>query len=136
MKRLLVTTRRRGFSLVEVLVGMVILMMALASAAALSVSNANLIAKNQFAVHAENLAEAKMEELRNMTTADVVDGDDGGTINTYGALDANGAFTRSWEVVDTNFQVAGLKRVIVTVNWNQGGLNQSYVLAGVLGDAV
>jgi prepilin-type N-terminal cleavage/methylation domain-containing protein len=126
---------RKGFSLIEVLIGMVILMIALASAAALSLANANLITKNQYAVHAENLAEMKMEELRNMTVATVQSGADAGRLNSYGAADNTGSFTRSWTVLNEDFQIQGLKRVEVRVTWTQTGGTQSYALRGVLGDA-
>jgi prepilin-type N-terminal cleavage/methylation domain-containing protein len=122
--------QRRGFSLIEVMIGLVILLIALSAAAALSISNARLVARNQQTVHAANLAEWKMEQLRNATFATLASGTDSTTLNSYGA--AGGIFTRSWTVFPDSPGI-GLKRVIVTVNWSQFGTTQTYTLSGVIG---
>jgi Tfp pilus assembly protein PilV len=119
--------RRGGFSLIEVMIGMVILMIALAAAAALSINNARLVARNQFTAQAASLAEWKMEQLRNTTYANIVDGADANTIAADGT--SPGQFTRSW----TAFNNAGFKRVLVTVQWSQFGATQRYVISGDIG---
>jgi Tfp pilus assembly protein PilV len=126
----LLRARRRGFSLVEVLIGMVILMLALASAAALSISNARLVAANQFRAEAASLAEWKLEQLRNTTYSTIGNGTDADTLASDGS--SPGPYTRSWTVISGSPR-AGLKTVIVTVNWTQFGSTHSYRLSGVIG---
>jgi Tfp pilus assembly protein PilV len=55
---------RRGYNLLDALIGMVVLAIGLSSAFAMSVANARLVEKNQN-LAAANLAEYKIEELRN-----------------------------------------------------------------------
>jgi Tfp pilus assembly protein PilV len=119
--------RRGGFSLLDVLVGMVVLALALFSALALAGSNARLVSANQNVAAASLLAQNKMEEMRNATYASLASGADPGTLNAQGA--ANGIFTRSWTVTNDSPMV-GMKTIVVTVSWNQWGENRSYLLHG------
>ena len=123
--------RRCGFSLIEVMIGMVILMIALAFAAALSINNARLVARNQFTVHAANLAEYKLEELRNANFATLANGTDATNLTSNGGT-TGGIYTRNW-VVFNDSPRAGLKRVVITVTWEQVGGTQTYQLNGVIG---
>lgn len=123
---------RRGFSLIEVMIGLVILLIALSAAAALSINNARLIARNQFAVHAANLAEYKMEELRNADFAALAPGADPTTLTSNGGGGGGGIFTRSWTVNNDTPDV-GLKTAVVEVTWDQFGATQTYSLTGVIG---
>lgn len=124
---------RPGYSLLEVLIGMIVLAIALASAFAMSVANARLVERNQNLAAAVNLAEAKLEELRNLPLHTIVDGSDDGTINAQG--DAGGIFSRAWTVVSgaPGFASTDLKTVAVTVQWNQWDETRSYSLTGVIG---
>jgi prepilin-type N-terminal cleavage/methylation domain-containing protein len=133
MRRHTLTARRRaGFSLVEVMIGMVILLIALSAAAALAISNARLVAMNQMRAHAANLAEWKLEQLRNATYATLASGTEGAPLNSRGGTtNPNAIFTRSWTVLNDT-PAAGLKSVIVTVQWPQFGQTQFYRLRGVI----
>jgi len=126
--------RRLGFSLLEVLIGMVILAIGLASAFAMSVANARLVEKNQNIAAAANLAEAQIEEMRNISFDSLVDGGDG-PINSQGQADANGIFTRAWTVAAgaPSLATTDLKTVVVVVSWNQWGQTRTYSLTGVIG---
>lgn len=119
--------RRGGFSLLDVLVGMVILALALFSALALASNNAHLVSANQNVAAASLLAQNKMEELRNATYASVASGSDTGTLNAQGG--SGGIFTRSWTVT-ADSPMVGMKTIIVTVGWSQWGENKNYVLHG------
>ena len=107
-------TRRRGYSLIDVLVGVVILSIAMSSAMVLSYNNARNVSRNQNLAAASLLAQSKLEELRNLDYAAVVSGDDGGTIDSQGV--AGGNYTRTWTVTD-NSPSSGLKTVLVQVSW-------------------
>lgn len=120
----------RGYSLIETLIGMVVLGIAIASASALLITTSRLSAFNQSLPGATALAEAKLEELRNVDLATVVTGADAGTLNAQGQ--AGGIYTRTW-TVQNNLPLTGLKTVVVAVAWNQFGGTRTYTLTGVLG---
>jgi prepilin-type N-terminal cleavage/methylation domain-containing protein len=126
--------RRNGFSLVEVLIGMTILAIALASAFALSVANARIVERNQSLSVAVSLAESKMEEMRNRAFDNIVTGSDEGTINSLGQPDNGGNYTRAWIVSMGGPGVASndLKTVVVTTSWSLWGDAQTYSLTGVI----
>ena len=119
--------RRGGFSLLDVLIGMVILALALFSALALAGNNARLVSANQNVAAASLLAQNKMEELRNATYVSLASGADAGTLNAQGG--ATGIFSRSWTVTN-NSPMVGMKTLIVTVTWSQWGQNKTYRLQG------
>jgi Tfp pilus assembly protein PilV len=119
--------RRSGFSLLDVLVGVVILALALFSALALASNNARLVSANQNVAAASLLAQNKMEELRNSTYSSLVSGNDSGTLNAQGA--AGGIFHRSWTVT-ANSPMVGMKTLLVTITWSQFGESKTYVLHG------
>jgi prepilin-type N-terminal cleavage/methylation domain-containing protein len=125
---------RGGYSLLEVLIGMVILAIGLASAFAMSVANSRLVEKNQNIASASNLAEAKIEEMRNTSFDSLADGSDG-PLNSLGQADSNGIFTRAWTVSEgaPSLATSDLKTAVVVVTWNQWGQTRTYSLTGVIG---
>jgi type IV pilus assembly protein PilV len=122
---------RRGFSLLEVLLGMIILGIGLASAYALTVATSRHTAANRSLAQAANLAEYKLEELRNASAPALVSGSDMTLLNAEGEADAAGMFSRAW-VVTSDMPQAGLRTVVVTVSWNELGQTRIYSLSGVL----
>jgi Tfp pilus assembly protein PilV len=130
MSKFRLSANRRGFSIVEVMIGMLVLMIALAAAAALSINNANLVARNQFRAQAASLAEWKIEQFRNTTFANITNGTDANTLASDGS--SPGMFTRSWQVFP-NTPVTGMKRVQITIQWTQFGGAQTYILSGDIG---
>ncbi|MBN2083436.1 prepilin-type N-terminal cleavage/methylation domain-containing protein [bacterium] len=126
---------RRGYNLLEVLIGMTILAIALASAFAMSVANARLVENNQNLSAAVSLAESKLEELRNTTFDAIVDGSDSYKLNAKGEFDGTGIFNRAWTVASgaPGFANGDLKTVVVVVSWAQWGNTRSYSLTGVIG---
>jgi len=121
---------RDGFTLVDVLIGMVIIAIAFQAAFALAVTTSRVVSQNQSLSAATSLAGSKLEELRNEDYADVVTGSDPGTLDAQGQPD--GMFTRSW-AVQNNAPVADLKTVVVSVSWTQWGQTRTYTLTGVIG---
>ena len=122
---------RRGYSLIEVMIGMIILGVCLASSFALSATNARLIEKNQNLAAAANLAEYKLEDLRNRSFDSIVAGSDGPMSSTGSG---SGIFTRAWTVTEgaPAFFSTDLKTVTVVVSWNQWGSTHSFSLTGVI----
>ncbi len=123
--------RPRGFSLMEVLIGMVILAIGLASAFTLTVTTSRHTAANRNLAAAANLAEYKLEELRNASAPALVSGADASTLNALGEADAAGIFARAWVVTD-DMPEDGLRTVVVTTTWNELGVTRTYTLSGVL----
>ncbi len=123
--------RRRGFSLIEMLIGMVLLAIGLGAMAALSISVSNLMSRNQNYSAACNLAEQKLEELRNDDYGAIADGDDGGQIDSAGGDEGDAIYTRTW-VVEEDEPAANMKTVTVTVTWSQWGETRTYELRGVV----
>ncbi|MCC7478162.1 prepilin-type N-terminal cleavage/methylation domain-containing protein [bacterium] len=123
--------RRRGFSLIEMLIGMVLLAIGLGAMAALSISVSNLMSRNQNLSAACNLAEQKLEELRNANYADIVSDSDGAPIDSAGGDTGDTIYTRSWTVTDDE-PATNMKSVAVTVSWSQWGQTRIYELRGVI----
>ena len=90
--------RNRGFSLVDVLIGLVLLALALMFGLQVSIAASRVTQSNMYVSSAANLAEVKIEELRNIDFDQVVNGADNGTINELG--EAGGIYSRSWTVVE------------------------------------
>ena len=120
---------RRGFSLIDVLIGLVLLGLALLFGLQVSIAASRVTQSNMYVSSAANLAEVKIEELRNTDYDQVVDGADTGTLNDLG--DAGGIFTRSWTVED-DMPETGMKEVTVTVFWDRMGTTSSFDLTGVV----
>ena len=125
---------RRGFNLIEVLIGMVLLAIALASAYQLTYTTSRLTQRTQFLANATTLAEYKLEELRNTDyTATAIAAGPHYDLATLDAMgNAGGPFARAWTVA-VNQPMTGLKTVVVVVRWNQFGQTQSFSLTGVIG---
>jgi type II secretory pathway pseudopilin PulG len=130
MRACLLKRRLRGYTLVDVLIGMTVLGIALSSAVTLSITTSRLATLNQHLGEATALAESKLESIRNTDYTTVVSGNDAGTLTSEG--DAGGIFSRSWTVTDNTPQ-AGLKTVAVTVGWSQWDEARTYILTGVIG---
>jgi len=121
---------RDGFNLLDVLIGMVLLAIALASAYQLTYNNSRLMQRTQYSANATTLAEYKLEQLRNADYDEIATGADETTLDAMG--NAGGPFARAWTVTE-DAPMTGLKTVVVVVSWNQFGEQQSFSLTGVTG---
>lgn len=124
------TKLNAGYSLIEVLIGMMILSIAIGSAFSLSVQVNRTMLSNQRVTAASNLCEYKLEELRNMPYILIQSDNDAGTMDPYG--NSPGRFSRTWEVA-TDSPDTGLKTVRVVVTWSQWNTNRTYSMTGVIG---
>ncbi len=109
----------KGFSLLEVLIGLVVLAIGILAIAGMQIV---AIRGNYFSgslTQATILAQDKMEELRNTSYDNVVSGNDTKTIPPSGG---GTTFTRRWTVVNTT---STLKTITVNVTWTEavGGNN-------------
>lgn len=110
----------KGFSLLEVLIGLVILAIGLLAIAGMQIT---AIKGNYFSsslTQATILAQDKMEELKNLPYASLSSGTDTKTVS--GTI-----FTRQFTVVNTTNT---MKTITVTVQWTDGG-NRSISLSTI-----
>jgi type IV pilus assembly protein PilV len=124
-------TRLRGYSLVEVLIGMVVLMIAIMSAYMLIFNTTKVLAHNHRVTVASSLAEYKLEELRNTPYAEILSSEEDEVIDSQNG--EGGPYTRSWVVADDT-PIENLKTVTVTVSWPEWEQTAVYNLAGVIGE--
>jgi len=116
------TESRRGFTLVEILIAAMILTVGLITVLwviSSSLMDARQQHQRQVAV---SLAQAKMEELRNVSYDDLVSGMDEDEYGEQILLDEygqpGGIFSREWTVIDDS-PMDGTKTVSVTVAWEE-----------------
>jgi len=104
---------RRGISLVEVMVGVVLMTIGILGLAALSVTvaQANRGATNR--TRADQVLHEKIEEFQTASYDDITDGDD--TI-TVGGI----AFERTWTVTDDT-PMDGVKKIEILGTWDERG---------------
>jgi len=103
---------KKGFSLIEVLVALVILSIAILATAGLMVTTTKNNSFGNNMTEAATLAQDKIEEL--LVT------DWGGITNNNDVVQVQGSqgisFNRNWNVADAGL----LKTITVTVHWNDG----------------
>jgi type II secretion system protein I len=117
------TARNKGFTVIEVLVGMSIFAIAILAVAISSKSVIQTNQKNYFHTIATNLAQDKMEELKaNPTTIA-----SGGPITD---VISSVMFTRTWTVT-ADSPIAGVNRIDVTVIWTNYG-NQTFTISSAV----
>jgi prepilin-type N-terminal cleavage/methylation domain-containing protein len=112
------TKKHDGFTLVEILIAITIFCFAVLG---LAIGTVSVIRTNQTShlrASAVNLAQARLEELRAMTSA-AFSGltCPSSTPCSDSAVASGVTFTRQWWIT-TNSPVAGVNRIDVTVNWS------------------
>ena len=112
----MVAHNEKGVSLIEALITLAILSLSIAAVMELAGSTSNTNRYARRTTSAVHLAQDKYEELRGLGYAAVISGSDG-PFTQERKTDALGAFyTRSW-VVDDDSPSAGMKSVVLTINW-------------------
>lgn len=114
-------TSARGFTLVEVLLGLVVLGLAATATAVTMQSSANFVGENAMHVEAMALAQEAMEGLRAVPFETLASGEQ---------TSDDGRYSVSW-VVDPDTPERGMKAVKLSTNWSWKGEPRSYVLATV-----
>jgi prepilin-type N-terminal cleavage/methylation domain-containing protein len=111
----------RGFTLIEVLLGLVVLGLAATATAVTMQSSANFVGENAMHVESMALAQEAMEGLRAMPFEDLVSGNRTSDDGRYGV---------AW-VVEADTPEQGMKTVRLSTNWTWKGEPRAYVLTTV-----
>lgn len=106
---------QRGFTMIELLVALTVMLIGLSGVLSVQLVSSQASSYSRHAGEAAVLAEAKMEEMRTTSIANLVAGSD--TVDAQGNAAANGIFTRSW-TISWNSNVA---TVTLTVSWLEQG---------------
>ena len=106
--------RDRGFTVMEVLIALMILVIGMLGVVAMQKGAYSATSYSRHATEAAVLAEDKLEKLRTMPITALADDSD--LVDANGVANDEGPFTREWTRVDD-----GLVTVIsVTVTWEEG----------------
>lgn len=116
--------RQSGFTLVELLVALTVLMIGVAGILGMHLTSMRAAAYSRHATEAAVLGEDRMEELRTLPTAALTAGTD--TVNPQGLADVDGYYTRAWSV--TWGGGGTLATLTVTVSWLERGFEPHSVI--------
>ncbi len=110
---------RRGFSVVELMVALVVLGLGILGLANLFPLGSSTQMRDRLRTSAADLAQQKMEQLRLLVWSDanLTAGTHPNTAETL-VLGDEGTFQRSWIVTTGTGTFADMKRVVVRVTWN------------------
>ncbi len=107
-----------GFSLIEVLIGMLVLAVGLLAVAGMQIISINIGSLSNNLTRATVLAQNRLEQLKLLTyTVDSTDPALSNGEHNDGAI-PNSVFTRNYNVQDTT---STLKTITVTVQWTDSG---------------
>jgi type IV pilus modification protein PilV len=107
-------TSQRGFSLLEALISSLIVAVAMLGVAKLQGMTLINSADSRMKTHALNLAQDKIEDLRNFANQNTYTDYSGPDNNTTAG--ANSTFTRTWTITDCDNSI-NCKQINVTVTW-------------------
>ncbi len=114
-QRLRGRTAQRGFTLIELLIALTVMLIGLSGVLSVQLVSSQASSYSRHAGEAAVLGEAKMEEMRTTSIANLVNGSD--TVDAQGNLTANGIFTRTWTVSWSS----SLATVTLVVSWLEQG---------------
>jgi type IV pilus assembly protein PilV len=104
----------RGFTVVEVLIALLVLLLGLAGILSLQLTSVEATAFSRHATEAAMLGEDKMEELRTVSLGSLATGAD--QVDALGQPDLAGLFNRTWTITP-----GSPTRVEVIVSWTERG---------------
>ena len=115
-----IRSNNNGFTLIEIMIAILILVVALLGMAGVTVSVINGNAFSKEVTSATTLAQDKMEELKNTAYGSIVSGSDTDSI-----------YSRTWAVT-ADSPIADTKTVEVTVSWSRGGNTHNITLKTIV----
>jgi prepilin-type N-terminal cleavage/methylation domain-containing protein len=107
--------RERGYTVVEVMVALTVLLIGIVAILNINRSSMRATAFSRHATEASVLGEDKLEDLRTLAFTSLVNGTD--VVNARGVADVNGGFTRTWTIAFVGQSVL----LQVQVAWLEGG---------------
>jgi type IV pilus assembly protein PilV len=108
----------KGFTLIEIMVAIFILVVALLGVAGVTVSVINGNAFSKDITSATTLAQDKIEELKDTAYGSIVSGSDTSSI-----------YTRTWTVTSP---ITDSKTIVVVVSWSRGGNTRNVTLRSIV----
>jgi type IV pilus assembly protein PilV len=114
---------QQGFTLIEVLIALLVLMVGMAGILSLQLTSMKATAFSRHATEASSLAEDKVEDLRTvpLNSARFATGSD--QVDARGVQDADGLYTRSWTITPGTDTTV----INVSVSWIERG-NEPYTI--------
>lgn len=112
--------RRRpqgGFTMIEILVALVVLTVGMAGILSVAQTSGSAVGFARHATEASIVGEDKLERLRLVPAANLIDGADAVDVN--GVVSSTGFFRRSWQIARSG----NLATILVTVGWNDDGID-------------
>ena len=104
-----------GFTIVEVLIALVVLLVGLAGILSMQMTAISATGFERHATEASTLAQDKMEALRTLSSTALASGSD--QVDPRGVPDPAGLFTRDWTVASGSNEFT----ITVKVTWLEGG---------------
>ena len=114
-RRRLWSHSQRGFTMLELLIALTVLLVGLTGIIGMQVSSMRATGYSRHATEASVLCEDKLEALRTVPVATIFP--DSEQIDAQGIPDPNGLFARAWTIAT----VADLSTITVSVTWNERG---------------
>jgi type IV pilus assembly protein PilV len=108
----------KGFTLIEIMIAIFILVVALLGVAGVTVSVINGNAFSKEITSASTLAQDKMEELKDTAYGSIASGSD-----------TNSIYTRTWTVTSP---ITDSKTIVVVVSWSRSGNAHNVTLRTIL----
>jgi prepilin-type N-terminal cleavage/methylation domain-containing protein len=105
----------RGFSLIEMMIAVTILVIGLAGILTIQLTAMKSTSYSRHATEASVLAEDKMEQLRTMPAVSITSDTD--KVDAQGNLNAAGPFSRAWTISWSG----SVATIVVTVTWKEWG---------------
>lgn len=124
------STMKKGFSLIEVLIAVVVIGIGFMAAASMQGMSISSNSNSNYLTSATYLAQDKIEQLRRLAYTDItMVGSPESSIDDMGQ--SGGIFNRSWTVTPDSPGLM-MKTVSVTVTWNERGRSHRLVMTTVI----
>lgn len=113
----------RGFTLIEVLIALLVLMVGMAGILSLQLTSMKATAFSRHATEASSLAEDKVEDLRTVPLSSPRFASGTDLVDSRGVADAEGLYARTWTITPG----ADTTIINVSVAWTERG-NEPYTI--------